>query len=315
MPSFPSMSGGGGANSFSRFRVKFLEKLSGNAKRLAGIAAGVVASAWFVAGVVSTGLAPYLPEAKAPKATSAVAKAKTLAAYDRILSRNLFNERGLIPDVDDVNSGFNGPPVRTSLPLQLTGVILVSDELKSVASIEDKSRNQVVAVRVNDSIKPEVIVQKIESDKVIFINHQSGRREYVDLPKDVYSLSVKKGGSSSAPSAGSGIQATSETHFVIDRTEVDKSLANLNEILTQARCVPNFENGRPSGYRCFQIVPGSIYDKLGMKDNDVICGINGEPVADPTRAFEMLGKLKTTNNLELCLNRNGRVMNMNYDIR
>ncbi|NUM89424.1 MAG: hypothetical protein HUU37_09495, partial [Bdellovibrionales bacterium] len=224
LPSIPSSLKG------TRFRVKFLEKLSGRAKRIAGISAGVVASAWFVAGAVSVGLAPFLPEAKPPKAAAPSSRGKTLATYDRIIARNLFNERGLIPDVDDINSGFRGPPVRTSLPLQLTGVILVSDELKSVASIEDKSRNQVIAVRVNDPIKPEVIVQKIEADKVIFINHQSGRREYVDLPKDVYSLSVRKG-TGPAPSAGAGIQAASETHYLIDRTEVDKSLANLNEIL------------------------------------------------------------------------------------
>jgi general secretion pathway protein C len=121
--------------------------------------------------------------------------------------------------------------------------------------------------------------------------------------------------SPSKPSAG-GITDLGDNHKVIDRREVDRVMGNFNQVLTQARCVPNLEGGRPAGYRCFQIEPGSIYDKLGLKDNDVICGINGQPVNDPAAAFNMLNTLKSssTRNVELCVNRGGRVMNMQIDI-
>ena len=193
------------------------------------------------------------------------------------------------------------------------GIIMVQDELKSVASIEDKSKNQVIAVRVNDPIKSDVVVQKIESDRVIFLNRAAGRREYVELPKELLPKATRRT-SPSPPSVG-GITKTSDTVFQIDRTEVDKTLANLNEVLTQARCVPNFENGRPNGYRCFQIVAGSIYDKLGMKDGDVICGLNGENVNDPAKAFSLLTELKTSSSVQICINRGGRTMNMVYNIQ
>ncbi len=272
-----------------------------------------VACAYFAADFASVLVKQYLPEqaAEPPRQTAPV---KTLNQYDVIAGRNLFNEKGLIPNTEDPNAGFDGPPVKTSLPLNLTGIILVQDELKSVASIEDKSKSQVVAVRVNDPIKPDVIVQKIEADRVIFLNRPAGRREYVELPKELQSRGPRLT-PSHAPSAGAGISKTSDTTFQIDRTEVDKTLSNLNEVLTQARCVPNFENGRPSGYRCFQIVKGSIYDKLGMQDGDVICGINGQNVNDPAKAFSLLTELKTSRSVELCINRNGRVMNMTYNIQ
>jgi general secretion pathway protein C len=268
----------------------------------------IIICAYFVADFFATALSPFIPAAPPARSTYVAKPPKNLAAYNQIFTRNLFNEKGLIPEIDDLNSD-SGPPVKTSLPLNLLGVIVVHDELKSVASVEDRGSNQVNAVRVNEYITPDTLVQKIETNKVIFFNRSSGRREFIDLPNDFSALTTRKNAT-----VGAGIQKSSDNHYTIDRGEVDKALANINQILTEARCVPNIENGRPNGYRCFQIVPGSIYDKLGMKDNDVICGLNGEPVNDPGKAFEVFSQLKSLNSIDICINRNGQVMNMNYDI-
>jgi general secretion pathway protein C len=96
---------------------------------------------------------------------------------------------------------------------------------------------------------------------------------------------------------------------------VDKALSDINNILTQARAVPNFENGVASGYKLFQIVPGSIYDKLGLQNGDVITGLNGEPINDPGKAFEMMSQLKTSNHLELQVRKEGKpASTYTYDI-
>lgn len=284
------------------YRAKFLPFLYNSL--------AIVVCTYFVADFLSAVTTPFIPELTSPKAPPQMQQQKNITQYNQILSRNLFNEKGLIPETDD-SSGFDGVPVKTSLPLNLMGVIVVQDELKSVASVEDKGSNQVIAVRVNELIGPEAVVQKIESNKVIFVNKASGRREYIDLPKEAAVPTVR----SAVKSAGAGIQKSSETTYSIERGEVDKTLANLNEVLTQARCVPNFENGRPSGYRCFQITPNSIYDKLGMKDGDVICGINGQAINDPGKAFEIFGQLRTMTNADLCLKRGEQVLNMHYDFR
>lgn len=270
----------------------------------------IIICAYFVADFVSLATTPLIPEINTPKMPLKALPKKNLTQYNEILSRNLFNEKGLIPETDEFNNGFDGPPVKSSLPLNLLGVIVVQDELKSIASVEDKGANQVLAVRVNELITPEALVQKIESNKVIFYNKNSGKKEFIAFAENIIAPSVRP-----KSSAGTGIQKASETNYQIERAEVDKTLANLNEVLTQARCVPNFENGRASGYRCFQIVPNSIYDKLGMKDGDVICGINGQTINDPGKAFEIFGQLRTMSSVELCLKRGNQVMNMHYDLR
>jgi general secretion pathway protein C len=274
----------------------------------------IIVCAYFVADFVATAIRPLIPEAKAPRSFAYSAKkSKQITDYDLILSRNLFNEKGLIPDTDEMNSGF-GPPVKTSLPLNLTGLIMVRDELKSVASVEDKGANQVVAVRVNDLINTEAMVQKIEASRLIFFNKRTSRREYIELPQEQILASIRK---KSGATAGNGIIKESDNRFTIERQAVDKALQNLPEVLTQARCVPNLENGKPDGYRCFQIVPGSIYEQLGLKENDVICGLNGEPLTDPSKAFAIFEQLKnkSMSSLDICIKRNGRITNSSYDFR
>ncbi|RZA06708.1 MAG: hypothetical protein EOP11_09630 [Proteobacteria bacterium] len=275
--------------------------------------AALVISAYFLADFLVLALNPYFPAAAPlPRRTNLRQEANTMSRYNLILTRNLFNERGLIPNAD-MGDSIDGPPVKTNLPLTLLGLIVLKDGRKSVASIDDKSGNQVWAVREKEIFGSDLTMQTIEDTRVVFINRAEGRREFLELPQD--QILTTRRAAPAKPSKG-GIVAAGEGRFQIDRKEVDTMLApeNFNKILTQARCVPNFEGGRPSGYRCFQIEPGSIYDLLGMKDNDVICGINGQPVNDPAAAFNMLTGLKQARNIELCINRGGKVQNMQYDI-
>jgi general secretion pathway protein C len=280
---------------------------------------GAVVCGYFVADLLVASLTPWFPPAVPPRPRTNVASEKRdYFAYQNVIvpkgRPNLFNEKGLVPDNDEGGVDFNSPPVKTSLPLTLLGVIVLHDSHKSVASIEDKGANQVIAVRVGEPITRETQVQEITDDKVIFLNNSTGRREYVDLPQD--QILATRRAAPSKPSAAGGIQKSDDTHYHIDRKEVDKQMENLNTILTDARCVPEFEGGRPSGYRCFQITPGSIYEKLGLKENDVICGLNGESINDPAKAFQVLSSLKdpSTRNIQICIKRNGQISNYSYDI-
>ncbi len=274
---------------------------------------------YFAADLLVASLTPWFPATEAPRPRMNLANdRRDFFAYSNVIvpkgRPNLFSEKGLVPEDEGAGGMDGGPPVKTSLPLNLLGLILLRDKTKSVASIEDKTANNVVAVRVGDPITRDTQVLEITDDKVIFANNATNRREYVELPQDQITA-TRRAAPVKAAGVG-GIEHSDETHYHIDRKEVDKAMENLNSILQDARCVPEFQGGKPAGYRCFQITPGSVYDKLGLKDNDVICGLNGESVNDPAKAFQLLGSLKdpSTRNIQICINRNGHVSNYNYDI-
>jgi len=274
---------------------------------------------YFIADLLVAGLTPYFPPTEAPRArANQQSNSKDFMAYSAVIMPNrrpnLFNKDGLIPNNDEGQGTLGGAPVKTSLPLTLLGVIVIRGDTKSVASIEDKGANQVIAIRVGDPITNSTFVESISDVRVVFRNEDTQRLEYVELPQDQI-LATRR----AAPSKPSkdGIQKTSENRYTLDRKAIDTALGeDFNKILTEARCVPELEGGRPAGFRCFQIVPGSIYEKLGLQDNDVICGINGEALNDPSKAFSALAALKDagTRSMNICIKRNGVVTNSQFDI-
>lgn len=276
--------------------------------------AAVAIVSYFTADLAATLVNPMIPERTVMKRSAgAVDTVRTLDDYAIIATRNLFNKDGLIPDTGGQEMDLSGPAVKSSLPLDLIGIILVKDRMKSVASVNDRSANEVVSVKINEPINKTAILKEIEPSRIIFYNNRTNRKEFIELPESKMTLRTRK--DVKTASVGAGIQKISDTQMQIDRAEVDKALGNLNQILTQARCTPHTENGRPAGYRCFQIVPGSIYDQIGMKNGDIICGINGEEISDMSKALKLFEELKSANRVELCIKRNRQTMNMVYDIQ
>jgi general secretion pathway protein C len=270
---------------------------------------------YFLADVLAMVAGHYIPEpptAKGGRQGALLHRGRTYEDYNAVFVRNLFNRKGIIPG--DEGSGGpldpGGAPVKTTLPIDLLGVLILHDELRSIATIQDKGASAVYPVRETEEIPGKIKIVKIEPTRVVFVNLAAGRREYVELPPDNAVNARVTVGAAKAP----GIEQVNPNQFNIARTEVDKALSDFNKILTQARAIPNFENGVPAGYKLFQITPGSIYSQLGLKDGDVIAGLNGEPINDPSKAFEMLNQLKNSNHMELQVKRNGTTSTMTYDI-
>ena len=113
----------------------------------------------------------------------------------------------------------------------------------------------------------------------------------------------------------SGVTKFSETEYKVDRSELDKTLANLNEVATQARIVPSFRNGQPNGFKLFSIRPGSIYSKIGLQNGDVIQKINGFEMNSPDRALEIYTRLRDATSLTIELQRRGGGMTVHYKIQ
>jgi general secretion pathway protein C len=278
-------------------------------------------SSWFLADVTALLGDQFIPEPPMSRpafsrGTENFGADHSLESYSAIWGRNLFNSQGLIPGDDSGPQDPGGPPIRTQLPFNLVGTLVLKDELRSLATIEDRSASQVYPVRVEDEIPSKAKIIKVEPTRVIFLNLESGRREFVELPEELMDAGPRiTVGRPAGASAGPGVERTGNS-FNVSRLEVDKALADFNQVLTQARAVPNFENGVANGYKLFQIVPGSIYDKLGLKNGDVILGLNGEAINDPAKAFELLGQLKSgAPQMDLSIRRDGRTQNYNYNFR
>ena len=120
--------------------------------------------------------------------------------------------------------------------------------------------------------------------------------------------------------AGKGVEEKSQSYsengkdFFLRSEEVDKELNNLPTLLNQARVIPYFKEGQHQGFVIKAIDKGSLYEKLGLQNNDIIKQINGEKIDSPEKAFSLLKMLRNEREITLNLERQGGAKTMVYHI-
>ena len=270
-------------------------------------------SSWFIADIFALLFEKYLPS---PPVSSLAMRSRSVAMsnpmdYEVISNRNLFSSKAPKKSGNDID--MDAEPVPTTLSLQLVGTVIFNDHTRSLAAIQDKGENKVFPVRMGDEIEGKVQILSVEARKVIFINTQSRRKEYIDIPEDS-SMKISMNAKPSKAPKGN-ITQVEENKFVVKRGELDAQMANFNTLITQARAVPEMVGGQMVGFRLMQIQPGSFYEKIGLKLNDVINSVNGEKITDAAKALSVLQELKHMNSLDLGTTRDGKEVNLNYDIQ
>ena len=168
---------------------------------------------------------------------------------------------------------------------------------------------------INAAVPGGATVKSIEWDKVT-LSH-NGKDEILELAsKSPLGVPAKAAPSpvASAPT-GTGIQATGENEYSVPRAEVDSALENMSQLFTQIRAVPHFEGGQSIGFRLFAIRRGSLFDRIGLKNGDIITNINGTEMNDPARAVGLIQELRDASSLRVGAIRNQQPLDLSYNIQ
>ena len=100
-------------------------------------------------------------------------------------------------------------------------------------------------------------------------------------------------------------------HF--QRVWVDEQLADFEQLLNDARVVPTTKDEKP--YFMFQYIKEeSIYEKLGLKKNDIILEINGFIVDSVGKALKLLEVLQSEREISLTVEREANAIQFHYYI-
>ena len=114
-------------------------------------------------------------------------------------------------------------------------------------------------------------------------------------------------------SALPSIPAEGENTFHFQRVWVDEQLENFGQLLNDARIVPTMKDEKP--YFMFQYIKEkSIYEKLGLKPNDIILEINGFLVDTVGKALRLLEVLQSEREISLKVEREGEPVQFHYYI-
>ncbi len=257
-------------------------------------------SAYFLADTVDAMIGRSLDAA--PKFTApierdriAVEPRRELGDYSSILERGLFGE-GKGPS----NSAAS---VETSV-YKLIGT--VEGDIFAGAVLEDTSGQ--AFYRIHEKLPDGSRIIKVRRDRVT-IKRPDGGTTDLQVVDDTKIVNVTK------PGAGAGVRKLSEGKWAVDQREVTAGTENINQLLTQARALPYMEQGKTVGFRISEIVPGSLYEKIGLQNGDVIQKINSQDVDDPAKFFQMYQSLKEERSISIDLVRGGQRQTLNYEIR
>jgi general secretion pathway protein C len=101
----------------------------------------------------------------------------------------------------------------------------------------------------------------------------------------------------------------------IDAGEVQAALADLPALGHQARIVPAFREGRAEGFRIHEIRPGSLYQRLGLQNRDVIRRIDGTELTSMDAVLGLYQRARSAERLEVEIERAGVSVRRTIEVR
>lgn len=214
------------------------------------------------------------------------------------------NDEGLSSDL----------PIAGNINYKLVGTVVSSIDKYSLAILIDNSTNTTGVYSIGDQLQ-DAVITSIERKRMYY---KRGKKiEYLDIEdegKDKVSR-IQPAPVVSASLSSEGVSKIAEGKYIVSQSELEKTLTNLNDVAMQARIVPNFEGGKANGFKIFNIKANSIYEKIGLKNGDVIQKINGFEINSPDKAFEVYQKLKDAKAITIDIIRDGKSMTFDYTIR
>jgi general secretion pathway protein C len=224
--------------------------------------------------------------------------------YESLGRSNLFGSLAAQAPVKVVEPA--KPVVRN--PLNLVGTFIVDGEAATAIIEEPKKKVQEVFA-IGEMVFDEAKLLEIKSDRVII--ERGGAREELVLDE------ASPGGGASAGSGEfkDGVAIVSDNEVHVQEAELDKALENLPLLLTQARAVPYFKDGKSVGLRLFAVKQGSLFERLGFKNGDILKAINGSPMGDLSQAIKLFETLKQERSINVQLERERNDKEVRYQIR
>ncbi len=179
---------------------------------------------------------------------------------------------------------------------------------RSYAIFSDKTGKQDL-FRMGEDVFGLGKLVEVGKDSVVIAS--KGRRLEVPFTD----LAVVKEGAPGKSSPASFGKRTGESSYLIDQQRVQQALEKPDQLMTDARFVPHFVDGRQEGFVVREVRPGGIYQSLGLVNGDVLLRINEFTISSPDTALQAITALKGIDRAQLDIIRNGTKMTMTYQIR
>jgi general secretion pathway protein C len=257
--------------------------------------------------------------------------------YDTINERNIFGatEKAESLPVEDKTELIETLE-ETTLQLALLGTIAGDSESARAIILDQKNKKQDI-YRVGDSVqnaeirqilRGKVILRHGENDEILTMVENSAK---VQPKTAALERQNRRSGRTARGRTSRGAEEEAlrtppeevsevaeeivEEVIPITREELQGTINDLNQLMTQVRIRPYFRQGKPQGLIVSQIQTDSIFEKLGLMNGDIIASVNGEQMSSPEEAFQLYNSLNSGSQVSIEITRRGQKKTLTYDIR
>jgi general secretion pathway protein C len=240
----------------------------------------------------------------------------TRTAYDIIVNRDIFNA---------VKQQAAAPPPPPQAPAADLHIKLVGTShltwTKPFAVFEDQNTHDQAIYRQGDQIPDAGELLSVAKTKAVILHN--GAQVTLEMPtEDTGAASPQPPMPEPIPMVpampplmGRDVQRVGPNQYVIQRASVDRNLQNMGQLFTQMRAIPNMQDGKTDGFRLSEVIPGSLFSQMGLRNGDVVSSIGGQDLNDPTQAIALLNSLRNSSSLQITIMRHGRPVDLSYQIQ
>lgn len=209
--------------------------------------------------------------------------------YHIITERNLFQTT--LKAIIDKNAGGLTGPRDEYTAFDLKGTIAINQSL-GYAIVEEKGKGKQKLFRLGEMIGQARLVRVTRTTAVL----ADGEKELV--------MKIKE--------SAEGMPGRSVRDISLSKQTVTEGLGDLKSIMSQAIVRPFFHEGAQQGYVVSNIVPGSLYQKLGLQNGDVVMDVNNKKLESADDILQLVNVMQEGESVSINLMRGGKKENVNY---
>lgn len=251
-----------------------------------------------------------LPASPAPAALAVAAGQPAMhtdrtqqAEIARLSQWHLF---GMVPKAQPKPTATVTEAPDTRLNLKLRGVVASSEPTAARAIIAD-GKGKEESYAIDESLPGNAVLREIYADRVIL--EYRGRLEALRLPKESAAGALAPAAKQSALAAYRRpvTQASTAGNAALLRQYREALTSNPQSLMNLVSVTPvNDEASHQlKGYRIHPGRDKKLLGRFGLKNGDVVTGVNGVPLNNPIKALEIMRDLTTASSVTLEVERNG----------
>lgn len=267
---------------------------------------------------------PMVKAAVIPQSREAAVRPQPESHYRLILDRNLFKTKAVAAPAPEKTPALDLAALeQTQLKLKLWGTVAPpegtsqdGEDAKAYAVIEDTTLRKQNLYRKGDSIQNAQVKAILREKVVLTVN---GKDEVLEMEKLVGGPGgpIRRGVSSSSVAARSSgtTGATRAQRITLKRSLIENSIKDITKLMTQVKITPHMEDGVANGLALSNIQPNSIFRRMGLRNGDVLTGVDGQQIQSVDDALRLYDNLQTAENVKVDLKRRGREKSIEYQVK